>query len=1683
MVDLLGITQGMKDVNYVTPRIGMTPGGMPASQELTTNSAENQLRRQAMTENLFNTRYSEDANEGIGMRAAKFLGAAGVDITDMVAGSLVPGVDRGAVWGQMRDMGMNGLADFAARNRSGVELTSGIVGAVVTAGVADAFILPALGSRLAASTFLNQTKLWQTGSRFMSGAKFAATDSAVSAAIAGEMATVLGTTGGRALLRAKMAEGAARAVGQEAAVAAVTHSNQEMWSDDASTNLMMMAFGIGLGGALGGVGARYEMRQIANSDEVMRARGAASDPYGYTAIREIQPDKETLNTLAPKAEFKESVNTTALMLNARQTIPDDLPSNRKSILLQENEQFERQAMQSLQKITGKGVDLVPGSGFNLKSPSGRLAGEHLREALKADPTLLLGVDSLGLGKVGTLIDDRMAEIKRLRESTEISDIRRARELESQEALALVNNSWMPDSKQLRSLADYQPGRVELKKVSTQPGVYEFLVPLERGNTVKINEGGRIVGRDMESLPMGDQMRVYEGLNQMAGKMKASGNRYVLPKDASWLQMDFAKHFESIGGKVDFSSQAGFKTLEDVEVASLRAKADKAIGMQKEGKFGYWERMSLNLPLPSSLERIYDGSSGALSEVLNAAKSNANLTLAEAKQIRQQLLEASELRMGQREVLPEVSGDMFRFNRTKDGEWKDLVTGFASYNRVQPELIGSREHLVIASGEAKAFRVQQLRQGGFTKDLTDGLLSLPDFHASVSIRGLAADQVTGAGGAIDRGLGTMVTRQMRYRDSLTMTSAFKAREAVDRATDAYTNKFMQDHFQGIQNRLATTGNQGSKSLVNQFFSYAGGWDLKRAPRANGDGSFSFVLENTPRNQKRLGREIADGEVLMSPRTGKEVTLDGLGMEYVSAFQRAAKTVLRDTNAVRMARGLDPIQAKGWYVPPPSTKGKLVGFTLGPDGKAIPGGAIVAKTPEEFEAMRKLKIKELEEEGLGNRFFTQSEIESSADLYDMAEMGWVDPGFAGARKAGQTGSIFGNSMNEGALDESLQWVTERIKQNANGVVRSLYDQQLQIARARSLAMDAAIPTAGARRNIYDEWEATVLGKPLVSVKPGEGTKAVQAIERVAQSVINSGWPLAQAIGSTKVAQWTTDLAHRMGIKRIKGFKSFDELAEQLGDKSPYANVTEFMQANTRVSVPPEVAGIAQGINKFSATMLLRWFEFPNAAMNLIGIVTNMPSILRSPSTPLLGEMVGATGKKVGVVDSYKILAGGFKDMLAREKHADWAVMLKNGDTNQSVYELNTLMSNIESRSTFDRIMFGDKTVQTTGRVPRNVKQTGELLKNKGIDGMISLATDTTESMSRSWAHFIGLRLADANGIVGTEARHSFARDVANQAIANYNPLNKPELYQTSLGSMLGLFASYMQQYNQRLFRWMETGDYLSAGRQLAMQAGLFGVTSVPGYNAVESLFSGMGSNPEATLTDAIYAKYGPLVGSVVAHGGVQEIPKILGADESVAIFTRGDTNFRSPTLDPSRLMAGLGVVRSLAEGAWEVGQKAISSDDDFTARAVTEIIARQMPNRALKGTMQVLFNDGQEIDKNGQILSMPQSDFETSLRMLGLRSGRQQGEVEAYYANTTMRRKLAGRMETLRENTRSLLRSGEPFEPMDIFNRYVEAGGTPSHFQTWIKDQLGATQDTRGMRALTESLKSPKSQLEAWRYEVR
>ena len=1652
--------------SFLTPRTGSS-----IAAPLVADTPENQMRKQQLTHNLFATQYQELLGQSTAMRAATLLKASSIDLVDMV-GSVLPGIDRGDYWQKFRDAGENEIVDWANQNQDSVGLTSGIIGAVLTDGLANMATSAIATRSLMSGTFLGSTKLGKLAT-LVPRAKKAAMDAALKAGVDSEMATVLSTTAGKKFLGAKVAAGMTQGAVSEAAIAVVTQNNEQMWSDDASTNLAWMALGVGLGGAVGAIGARYEARVIANSEEVTTNRVLTIDP-NFAQTNRVTPELTLGNFADPIKVRKESAEITANMLEARQAIPADASPKAKALLDNISESVRVTAHEWLQKLTNKGATAVPNTGFSvLGKNADKMAAKHLEGALDADPTLMMGIDSVGIGNADEIFVAHDKRAAALKASPDSVSQQVGHTLEKQEKLVMLNGSWMPDSPEARALANHEPTPVKLTPITKKNQAYfEFNVDVGAAVPLKVDQSMKMPGFLGRSKPV--QLRLVDAMIQVGKKMRDSKLPYIVPKDADWLQKDFALDFAAKGGTVDLS-QIGMKNLDELEVSSLFEKANSQElknAISNGTALDFWHRQSLNLALPNSLERLHDGTSFAMQSVLNAVSTNPKMTMQEIRQLRAQFLDMNELRTGMKKGVKDsdVTGNLFNFNRDENGEWLKPIIGFGSVEDMTPELRGTRDHAMQHMAENKVFTNQQLTKGDLTKKIAQNFLTGSAYQKATQIVGLFNDMITGIGGPIPQLLGSFVTKTRKYMDNAVMTAAYDMRAAVDHVTNEHLNMILETTFGGIQNKLAALPARGSKALVDQFFSLAGGWDLKKGVVALPDGTYGFELLSTPQNAARLGRDVQRGDLLMNPSTGKAIVVDDLALDYLERFQIAAKRILADVNAARKARGIEAIQYKQWFVPPPRTEGKFVGYTFDANGKTLPGGAIIANTAEDYARIVASEEKRLKSLGQGHYIKSKNEIESVADMMDRAEMGWIDPSFIGRVNKGQTGAAFSRIINPEALQDSLYWVQDQVKLAADSTVEAMFDSQLKLAKARSAAIDNINPKGKDLRNIFDEWSATIKGIPASSMKPGLGVKQVLAAEKFTQQLIDSSWPSLRVLGANRATALIQDLLNRVGITNgLQGVRGYDDLVKKLGPRTPYANAMEYVEQTMRVSAPPEVRQITSKVNAFTASMLLRWVEFPNAIMNMLGIITNMPSILRSSTTPIIAGMEKG-GKRIGIIDTHAILLGGFKDMLLASKHAEWDTMVKNGDTGQSIDEWWKTLGLIDSRSNFQKFVLGDA----------NAKG---FLKKKGIDGLVSYAADTTENMSRSWSHFVGLRLADANGIVGTAERHAFARKVANMAIADYNPLNRPEAYQTAFGSMFGLFSSYMQSYNQRMFRWMEVGDFQSVKRQLMMQGTMFGVGSMPGFNALESIMPVDDGDPDKTVSDMIYAKYGPAVGSVIAHGGAQEITRLFGGDTGIALYTRGDANLRAPTMDPTRLMAGLNTVESVVKLILETSSAMIDVNNPAQMQTIVETISRNLPNRAMKGTMEVLFNDGNSVDATGAIISDTQNWLESAMRMAGVRSTRQQGEIEAYYANTTMRRRQAGRMETLRNETRALIRSGKPFDAVAVFNKYVEKGGLPAHFKTWMKDQMLSAQNTRGMKNFVESLRSPNSQLEAWRYEMR
>ena len=237
-----------------------------------------------------------------------------------------------------------------------------------------------------------------------------------------------------------------------------------------------------------------------------------------------------------------------------------------------------------------------------------------------------------------------------------------------------------------------------------------------------------------------------------------------------------------------------------------------------------------------------------------------------------------------------------------------------------------------------------------------------------------------------------------RDTPAILAASRLQDTVKRVAGAAMKAIFDGSFGGNLNQLANPRNAGSKLLLDQFHSFAGGWDLQPKAITRDGGYHAFGLADTQQNQARwkqlFGRDMPTGSTLMSPQ-GKEVVLDSLGMDLQNRFNTVSKQLLSEKNTLLRANGLPQIQERGWYIPPPNTKGKYVGFTIGPDGKTVPGMGAVGNSPQQYAARKEQVMELLKSKGLGYVFRDQDDIANFGNMFDKAQMDFVDPGVTAAQ----------------------------------------------------------------------------------------------------------------------------------------------------------------------------------------------------------------------------------------------------------------------------------------------------------------------------------------------------------------------------------------------------------------------------------------------------------------------------------------------------------------------------------------------------------------------------------------------------------------------------------------------------------------------------------------------------------------
>lgn len=1210
----------------------------------------------------------------------------------------------------------------------------------------------------------------------------------------------------------------------------------------------------------------------------------------------------------------------------------------------------------------------------------------------------------------------------------------------------------------------------------------------------------------------DMLRLYRLGQRAIPEIAKFKNPIVLAKKPDWFQLDMIEEVLKANPEANVVFPQGM-TRESAQVESLVQKAEALKKWQQQSvndsmkapkKGETFEgnlsklRVRYNLPRLTAYERgVLNESESPVEQLLRGinlygADEIRKMPLADIKKTVAGFKRLGDMAPVTAKDMESLAGNSFRYMLDDSGQ---PIKPLIAYKRAFNEASWSTDHLaerLAANNIAKVQILTNAKADPITKAVTDSVMNSADFDMAARTHELGDTQIQGSitGVAPQNPFGAarnaLVSSEWRDRDSPIMLAATRLREGVNRQIRDYMKVTVEAAFGDSLSLLKNPRNASSKVLLDQFHTFRSGWDVSAKPVKTESGFWGFTLNQTPENKERFkevfGTDLVEGQQLLSP-AGKAVVLDDLGISIQQRFNSVTETVRQMKNTLLRANGRNEIATRQWFTPPPGTKGKYLGFVLGPDGRVVPNMTVIESTPEAFARSRDALMPELNKKGMGYLFRTQEEIRDFASIWDKAQMDFIDPGTTAIQPGKKArGGLAGGEVRVGAFAESMEYIQDSFLRHGDDMVETLMKDQINAAKARSaIASEITQNKASVTRNIqnrsiYDYYLENLTGSSKLASEKSFVGRLYNTVEGTLDKFLEAGTPPVSKVWLA-TNEW---IGRRVPWdKSVQARKDFDALAAKLGPHMPFESTAQMLERQGAGATPPTVAGITGKLNQFTAAILLRVAEVAHPIMNLSGILNAMPSVVRHVS-PKSGENLKEFADRVGhsamifnlpdgsatsVLDMGKISSRAFKRAWSRESHADYEYMVRQGFLSQEVAEFQRQFGAIKGKSEWNKFFTGDPGAKG--------------FKSKGLVGWASILSDKSEDFSRSWGHMVGLEVADTLGISSREAKHAFAHDIANKMIANYSPHNRPEVFQGALGAPIGLFQSFILNYYQRMFRYVETKDMQAFATQMATQGSLFGVTSLPGWSQFNSIMTDSkgGDDPES----GIWGRFGPGAGDLLGNGVLSNIPKIFGG-EGVDLYSRGDVNPRIPgvptgngTLADS--IPGISSAVKMAGGAVEMLNLAWrgigeglglfkQENPGMSATRFAEVASNVMANRPIAGMIEQFFAGGNDTDKYGQVVTQTKGFAETAYRLIGLRSERQSNDLRAFYANKNAQSLQAAQKEGLREATRSAMRAGKWDALPDIFNRYVETGGDPRYWRRWLKDNYEAATVTRSERQLDE-----------------
>lgn len=590
-------------------------------------------------------------------------------------------------------------------------------------------------------------------------------------------------------------------------------------------------------------------------------------------------------------------------------------------------------------------------------------------------------------------------------------------------------------------------------------------------------------------------------------------------------------------------------------------------------------------------------------------------------------------------------------------------------------------------------------------------------------------------------------------------------------------------------------------------------------------------------------------------------------------------------------------------------------------------------------------------------------------------------------------------------------------------------------------------------------TAMIKAMLNVTKVEENAAFTTLNQMLDEGISKVWnSAAQFLGK--------------GVPTPEEINRINGVFEEFGFKSAYYDAATTLLANSQV--PRGVlTSFVRKANAFLTTTILRLDAF-NSINNLVGNsvlysaeIKAVTDAIKLGSKVGAGELAGLANIKVpGVTDEIfspgKLMANAIK----RLHGPDAAKLIEQ----YKVRGLAPDLSDQYYKSLDAMTLNGMESVSDMSKKLAKLDESWEAFAKWGEKATGNkwaeqfnrlLAADTMKQITE---------VAVKNGLMDEKTAWAYVSMFSKRVNGVIRAAERPLMFQGPIGQAMGLFQSYQMNLIQQTFRHIGEGKGKVVGLMAGMQASVFGASSLPGFNLINTHLVGQASgNPEHydlfSATQAIFGKTGS---EWLMYGAPSNILRS-------SLYTRGDTNPRTwhvvpnPT-NPSELPFISAFAKAFGSLKQATGQAADGKPIWDAFLGGVEHLGLSRPLAGIAQVARGIGNDGQVIatQRNGSIAGS--NDFFTMaslIRVLGAKPIDEAITTNGYFRINAYAEKDRLRREKLGSTLKGIIMSGEEIgdDTVGEFARqYVEQGGKATGFNSWWMNQYKNATQTQAQQMI-------------------